>query len=228
MVENILLADKHYPGWIVRVHYNDTVPLNIIQWIDKQNNTELVHHIGHEKTAMNTFWRFNELFIDDAITIVRDADSRISEREVSLVNEWLKSDKDFHIIRDNPAHTVPIMAGMFGMRNNCLNLIPLKNKNTNINGPQYDFIPGDKCMELFIQQNKNIGYNVDQIFLGLLFYPMIVMNSFIHTSHNDFEPFCVKIEPVEVGFCGEVICETPNASKIFNDSTKSFIREGVY
>ena len=33
IIENVLDAQKFYKGWIVRVHYNDTVPQNIIDWL---------------------------------------------------------------------------------------------------------------------------------------------------------------------------------------------------
>ena len=34
----------------------------------------------------------------------RDTDSRIIPREKEAVNEWLASDRVFHIMRDHPAH----------------------------------------------------------------------------------------------------------------------------
>jgi len=44
------------------------------------------------------FWRF--WAADDpevGIMLSRDCDSRISDREIAAINEWLESDKDFHI-----------------------------------------------------------------------------------------------------------------------------------
>lgn len=46
IIENVLDAKKYYEGWVVRVHYNDTVPTNIIDWLKKQDNVEVIHHPG--------------------------------------------------------------------------------------------------------------------------------------------------------------------------------------
>ena len=69
IVENVLDAKKFYEGWIVRVHYNDTVPQNIIDWLKKQDNVELVHHPGDKDERLQiALWRFEDLFIKDATT----------------------------------------------------------------------------------------------------------------------------------------------------------------
>lgn len=228
MVENILLAQELYPGWIVRVHYNDTVPVKIIDWIKTQDNAELIHHPGSRKSALNTFWRFEDLFIPDATTIVRDSDSRLNEREVKVVKDWLASDKDFYFSRDHPNHTVAIMAGAFGCRNNILKWLPVSNGNQNVNGPQFVFLDGLDLMNRFVQQNPNAQYCIDQIFLSKFVYPYILKSSEAFTSHNNFEPFCKLIEPTETGFMGEIIEECPRAAKIFDENEIFFKREGQY
>lgn len=48
--------------------------------------------------------------------ISRDCDSRLTLREATAVNEWLASDKGLHCMRDHPHHSVPIMGGMWGMK----------------------------------------------------------------------------------------------------------------
>jgi hypothetical protein len=59
------------------------------------------------------FWRFISFF-DDGITISRDLDSRLSEREVEYINRWVQSNKDYFIIRDHPWHS-PVPSGLFGI-----------------------------------------------------------------------------------------------------------------
>lgn len=57
------------------------------------------------KSYLNNYgmlWRF--LVLEDRdidIFIVRDVDSRISKREENAVNEWVKSNKEIHVIRDH-------------------------------------------------------------------------------------------------------------------------------
>lgn len=46
--------------------------------------------------------------------LIRDADSIVSHREKAAVDAWLKSDKWFHLMRDNYSHTELILAGMWG------------------------------------------------------------------------------------------------------------------
>jgi hypothetical protein len=230
IIENVLDAKKFYEGWIVRVHYNDTVPQNIVDWLKTQDNVELVHHPGTKAKASNTLWRFEDLFIKDAIVLSRDADSRFSDREVKLVNEWLESNKDFHIIRDHKHHMVPILAGTFGCRNNCLEYIGIPGPLRNINSVPCQYINGQKLMQEFI--NLHTGdrdaYLVDQIFLAYYVYNYINSNTMIHCSHNAYEPFAIKINPVEQGFVGEVVTDCSRAADIMGDSENKFERVGAY
>ena len=63
------------------------------------------------------FWRFYPIENKDIdIFLSRDVDSRITEREMKFVNEWINSDKIFHIIRDHPGHRIEILRGTFGIK----------------------------------------------------------------------------------------------------------------
>lgn len=230
VIENVLDANKYYKDWVVRVHYNDTVPLNIIDWLKIQDNVEVVYHPGTKKKASNTLWRFEDLFIKDAITIVRDVDSRITQREVDCVNEWLNSNKDFHIVRDHQHHTCSIIAGAFGCKNNCLQYIGIPTGARNINSPPLQFVPGLELMTNFIQnlsEDRDV-YIVDQMFLFIYVYPYIANKSMVHCSHNAYEPFAIKLEPLEIGFIGEVITDCSRAAEIMGDSEQKFERVGAY
>lgn len=60
------------------------------------------------------FWRFLAFF-EDTPVIVRDLDSRISQRESDYIKNWLKSEKDYFVIRDHPWHA-PIPSGLLGIK----------------------------------------------------------------------------------------------------------------
>ena len=64
----------------------------------------------------NMFWRF--LAIDDSdVCISRDADSVVNEREVAAVNQWLDSDKQWHLMSDHRLHKKHrMMGGMWGFK----------------------------------------------------------------------------------------------------------------
>lgn len=226
VMENVLDAKKFYDGWIVRVHYNDTVPENIVEWLKRQDTVELIHHPSMDSKASNTFWRFEDFFMKDAIVLVRDADSRFTQREVDCVNEWLASSKDFHIIRDHKHHLVPILGGTIGCRNNCLEYIGISTGNRNINGPPMHFENGRRFMHRFVESLplEMDAYNIDQIFLGQYIYKYIIGNTFVHCSHNAYEPFAKELDKVETGFVGEIITACPQASKIMNDTESVFER----
>ena len=50
------------------------------------------------------------------ILLSRDLDSRISQREVDAVTEWLESGRPIHVMRDHPGHDTPMLGGMWGTR----------------------------------------------------------------------------------------------------------------
>jgi hypothetical protein len=122
------------------------------------------------------FWRFY-VACDPTVDIFlsRDCDSRISDREVACINEWLTSDKDFHIMRDHPYHTVPILGGMWGCRNGILKDI-------------------DKDIEKWSAFSKK---GCDQDFLGQIIYPKIINNAIEHIDFGlnfggNIRPFPTK------------------------------------
>jgi hypothetical protein len=111
------------------------------------------------------FWRFwasEDTDVD--IFLSRDCDSRFSDREISAIKEWLESDKDFHIMRDHPYHTVQILGGMWGCRNGLMRKIGLV-----------------KMIESWNQFQRK---GVDQDFLGRCVYPLVVNNAMEHSEFN--------------------------------------------
>ena len=65
--------------------------------------------------AMN--WRFFPTLDPQVdIYLCRDLDSRVSEREVAAVEEWLWSGRAVHSMRDHPAHNTPLLGASWGAR----------------------------------------------------------------------------------------------------------------
>ena len=46
----------------------------------------------------------------------RDLDARLGDRDQAAVQEWLQSNKAFHITRDHPEHGGPILGGAWGCK----------------------------------------------------------------------------------------------------------------
>lgn len=188
-LKNIDLVKKHFPGWICRFYIDDKCDVDLIKNIEK-TGSEIVL-VNSKDSFAGMFWRFAASEDPDVnIFLSRDCDSRISNREVSAINEWLSSDKDFHIMRDHPYHTVPILGGMWGCRNGISKKIE---------------------MSKLIDQWTNFRIKgCDQDFLGQIIYPKVINNSM---EHSEFGlSFGGKIKPfptnrIDYEFVGDVFDE---------------------
>ena len=115
--KNIELAKEIYPDWVCRFYVaTKNTTEEVIQKIESYENAEVVR-MDEEGTSNSMMWRFTPCDDDDVeLFISRDTDSRLSMREKEAVDEWLESDKNFHIMRDHPYHVTAIMGGMWGMK----------------------------------------------------------------------------------------------------------------
>lgn len=162
-VANAKLYRKVYPGWVMRVYHDDTVPREKLALL-RRYGVELVDMTGSTLNPMN--WRY--LAASDpsiARYCFRDIDSRLIFREFSAVLEWLASSYSAHIIRDHPSHRftfVRIPGGLW-----C---------------GKHDLIP--HMAEILDGYNRNRGYNADQVFLADVIWPMIDRNVLQHVSFD--------------------------------------------
>jgi hypothetical protein len=124
VVQNAKDAALYYPDWIVRV-YVIGLDIKAERTLQQQENLELVRCPSslplNSSSSRKMLTRF--LVYDDPkvrLAIVRDADSRLSPRELFAVNEWISSGLEFHTMRDHVAHDVAILGGMFGMKRGAL------------------------------------------------------------------------------------------------------------
>lgn len=175
MLRNIELAQEIYPDWDVWIYYHENVPLETIREIKSYSNTKLIrfHPLAGVKWsgALERLRPCSEQDVE--VMISRDADSRLSYRELAAVEEWLASEKDFHIIRDHPQHNKLILCGMLGARNKIL---------TNMN-------------DIISKHATTFGkkYGSDEVFLEKIIYPLIKNNLFVHDEFNNYEDFCYTI-----------------------------------
>jgi hypothetical protein len=120
----------------------------------------------------------------------RDTDSRLSNREKLAVDEWLESDKDFHIMRDHPYHNTEILGGMWGVRNGLLKNIK----------------------ELIEDYTKGDFWQVDQNFLKEKIHPLVITNSFVHDSYLKYNSNSKQFPSKRINkeFVGDVFDENEN------------------
>lgn len=172
-LRNAQLAAKHYPDWFCRFYCADDLPQDYLNQLQTFANVEIVLMPPTEGRG-GAFWRF--MAAADAHVshvLFRDTDSRIDEREVAAVNEWLASHKAAHIMRDHPFHWTPIMAGMWGCKAGVLTKLKTGHE-----------------AQLSAQE-----YGADQQFLAEVIYPQIKNDCVIHDAFNlseaglDVRPF---------------------------------------
>lgn len=181
-VKNALLTEQIYPGWTSRFYVGSSVPIDIIITLKSFENVEVIE-MKEPGDWTGMFWRFYTC--EDAdIMLSRDTDSRLSMREKLAVDEWLSSDKNFHIMRDHPYHTTEILGGMWGCRNGIL-----KNIKKHIN----DYSKGD-------------FWQVDQNFLKEKIYPIVKNDLFVHDSYLYYneEKKLFPSERINKEFVGDV------------------------
>lgn len=114
LLRNLLLLPSLYPGWIARVYLDRSVP---------QEFRELAERLGAQLSLQPSSatlrerlcWRF-QVANDASVQrfLVRDTDSVINQREARAVQQWVDSDRWFHVMRDWWTHTDLVLAGMWG------------------------------------------------------------------------------------------------------------------
>ncbi len=166
-IRNAELAKEIYPDWICRFYYGRSTLNETLEKLKSFDNVELIDmEVDGDWTGM--FWRFYPASDNDVdITIVRDCDSRLNMREKYAVEEWLNSDKGFHIMRDHPAHGTEILGGMWGSKKGAI-----------------------KNMKLLIDEYiKGNFWQVDQNFLREKIYPIVRLDSIVHDDYFENKPF---------------------------------------
>ena len=119
ILKNIELQKTIYKDWEIWIYYDTTVNINFISKLKKYKNIKLFNMSNSLLKNHKMIWRF--LPINDKnvyLFIVRDCDSRFTQREENAVLEWINSNKLIHVIRDHPNHKSKyIQGGMWGYKN---------------------------------------------------------------------------------------------------------------
>ncbi|CAF0972471.1 unnamed protein product [Adineta steineri] len=221
-------AKRFYPTWVVRVYYYNLKDKtqNDIETLEKLNdnldfcNAENLPVLGNLKNKLpGKVQRFLPA-VDPlvGVTMVRDLDSEIFEREVQAVNEWLsKTTYAFHILRDHYMHGIPMLGGMWGIASNRLSI---NDRLTIANA----LLPSDNENDIqrFLKAYSGSG---DQLFLEHHIWPLARQNSIAHDSffclwsyyvyRTDTRPFPSKREhPTCFVGCPKPCCTTEMKSTI--------------
>lgn len=175
-IKNLEQYTKQYPNVKCYFYVRADVPQEIIKEL-KEKGGIIIDCINMINWYM-MFCRFlpfenpkNEFYLS------RDCDGRLIKREIIAINQWIQSNKKFHIIRDHPYHGTKILGGMWGA--------------TKFNSPNLRFLIKDWCL-YYINFNKNEEKGPDQFFLHTL-YNNIKSEIYVNDEFFAFEQEKFKI-----------------------------------
>ena len=159
-------AKKYYSGWVLRYYIDrESVPADLVKKLSLGGAEVIMKSFRRSKYEC-LFWRF--LVACDPqvdIYIIRDADSEIIKKDRQVVDEWLASGRDFHIVRDHPSHRIMMPGGLWGGREKIAGI--------------------DNMIERYIADRtaQEIRYGIDQEFLAQHIYKRVRHSVCIHSSY---------------------------------------------
>ena len=199
-IRNSEFIQKNLVDWQAIFFVSSDTSAEVISQL--QSNGAMVEVQSPDWHSNGMFWRFFAFDYSDFDYIaIRDTDSRISSRELYCIQEWVKSGKSAHIIRDHPLHNSLIMGGMWGCRSKLL------------------------CGASVWRHMADYGVSKgdDQLFLNQHIYPVIVKDALVHDSYFTLENFSKRISPSRL--YGEFIGEVYNEHDLPNNVSREFLLE---
>lgn len=151
LLENIRILQEFYPDFCVYVYLGECDP----SWVFPESVT--VVHTG-KAGAINMLFRYKAAGLSE-VGFIRDADSRITERDRWCINEFLSSSAPFHIIRDHIWHKSRIMGGLFGWK---------------------------ESISVPFDEDHPSGYGYDEGILSRDLYPLVRSRALVHTNINGY------------------------------------------
>jgi hypothetical protein len=169
MLENIRLAKSNN----VKVVISTTEQyFNIIRdyFIHELEYIHIETYPSNIYVGIETILRFLTVEkVEAEYYFIKDSDSIVTARELYIMNHWMLMTKyNYIIIRDNPLHVAPILAGMFGFRKNAKNLV------------------FKSCINNLHDFNSKIKYGFDQQWLTEKIYHFIIAETQVYSSFFHF------------------------------------------
>ena len=115
-IKNLKLINKLFPDWKTIVSHADNVDKEVLNQLN--NEGAILIEKDHRLSFTGMFWRFLPISFDYVdIMVSRDCDSRVSERDVKCIDEFINSKFNYNIVRDHPiGHRWNINGGMWGAK----------------------------------------------------------------------------------------------------------------
>ena len=163
-IKNAIIAEQILDDEYELVFFvGQSVPSWVVSTLRLFPNVQIIQTDAPEDHTAK-LWRFLACELDYDFVAFRDADARLSLRELHAHEEFLESGLDAHIMKDHPiGHNYPINAGMFTVRSALFKDIRALMESADISS----------------------YYTQDQDFLRNLIYPRIQFSCFVHDEFYD-------------------------------------------
>jgi hypothetical protein len=156
-----------------RFYFGSSTDPKVVRKLRCFDNVQLIP-MDESRGIEPMMWRFLAAGDPDVdVMLSRDADARLWHRERQAVDEWLGSDSDFHIMRDNEKHTALVMGGMWGARNGVLH-------DMNV------------LVSSYVSRR---GRGMDQEFLASIVFPRIKHRAWVHDPFFACRAFPCRRDP---------------------------------
>ena len=200
LIENIKIINEYYPSYYIYIYYGENCLINLIEKIAIVFNNIKIFPTN-KNGSINMLLRYNPILDDDIeITIIRDADSEVNDRDRWCINNFLlkKSNNEnsyyYNTIRDHYWHKSKLSGGMTILCKNNVNYQNLKEEYTKI--IDLDYI------------KNNFGYGSDENTLNKYLYPIIKDNLIVYTNicaYTNEKSQLIDYPNNNVNFIGNVI-----------------------
>ncbi len=165
MLENIKIAKRAGAKIIISTTdvYENDVKTFFALYLD---DIKIIVYSSNNFSDCEVFLRFLSVdTIEADFYFLKDSDSIVTERELAIMNDWINlSVIPYIIIRDNPIHVSPILAGMFGFRRS----------------ERDEFVLN--CHNYLAHSRKTASYGKDQQWLADKIYPLIRDKALVYSS----------------------------------------------
>jgi len=194
---NLEQIREKYPTFYTYIAVGNDVPQEYIEKYTAFSNTRLTHYPFSGGRLMT--YRFFPIDSPEInCMIVRDADSRFTQRDHECIRRFIESDFTIFTIRDHYYHKCPIMGGQWGI------------KRTHIDS-EFQLEVAYNAMKDSLTKHCGVdAYDTDQYFTRFYIYPKYGMRMIAFTSvkyiFSSIETIA-EITPArrnETDFCGNV------------------------
>jgi len=116
MIRNIEQINQYYPDFHVHIHCGNDVPEEYTNLMKQEYNKLEIIEYDFTGVELMTYRFFSADREDVGFIIIRDADSRFTERCRWVIDNFISSDYNVFTVRDHPYHTSKLMAGQSGFK----------------------------------------------------------------------------------------------------------------